>query len=618
MKKFIAYRIIGLAALYCALFCVLVILQFSNKGNFSLQAGLMTVRGRFLQNDEAAAPGKEKASHLEGTLADGVKIFFSGIEFNLKEARGSGLTLTDLNGSSIEVNPQIMTIDENTVRLKLGESAVVFTSSTSANGEELQIRGEFADNITSVSIPIEPRRSSIIHENEQIGVLYSGSRYFFSSSNGHEFEDGMLTLSRDDTFALLRSKEKQSEFNPDDFTIPQAQNYAAALSNWRESSFAYWNQNSISLQNEDDIIAFCGEALRRGSFIAALTSISPDFMNSARRTYRSSGFLGGMAESYRSFISAGNDKTTLLNRLAREGSPDILLEEHIIDYLFSRGNNTLAIDIINLIKSTTPENWLVSHCAGLLEAYVDIKLWRTELDNPVEPLIEQILLLVQENLNKDTTNNLVYVSGSEDDNSQDKNIEYSLRLGSALLHWAELANNFDWINIGHSLILSALTNSSEPAVQAAGIKGKLYNALRFTDYYPRAVRLADNGLWAWTIASSARAAYTDGNLNLSFSFPVSMTHHVIIRGIRPFIKLQIHEMDWRSDSRFERYDASGWVYYPESQTLILKLRHRTAVESVKIFYVPEAPPRAPVTVIEEAVETPQASGQTGGTVNVGG
>lgn len=603
MKKFIAYRIIGLITFYCVVFCVLGMLQFSDNGSFSLPAGAMTIRGRFLQNDEASTGG-ENTPKFEGALTGGVRIFFGGLEFNLKENNSKGLTLTNLEGSSIAVNPQFIEIDENSVRLELeGENAITFTSSVSARGEELQIRGEFADNAAEFSIPFEPRRSSIIRDNDQIGVLYSGFRYFFSGSDGQEIADGKLILSKEKTFASLRQKEINNGFDFDDFTIPETQNYETALSNWRELSFAYWNQNAASLQNEDDIIAFCGEALRRGTFNTALTSISPVFMNSAQRTYRSSGFLGGMATAFRSFNLAENDKMDLLNRLMQENSPDILLEEHIIDYLFLRGNNTLPLNIINLIKNMPTEKWLLPHCAGLLETYADIKFWRAELDNPVEPLIEQILLLLQENLKKDIANNLIYVSESES-----RNIEYNLRLGNAILHWAEETNSNDWINIGYSIILSALKDSSEPLFSANGGRGKLYNNLSFTDYYPRAVRLADNGLWAWTVAVSAEADYTDGNLNLSFSFPASMSHHVIIRGVRPFTKLQFHDMDWRSDSQFERYNASGWVYYPAEQTLILKLRHRTTVENVKIFYVPEALPPAALAAPAPVTANPQTSG----------
>jgi len=64
-------------------------------------------------------------------------------------------------------------------------------------------------------------------------------------------------------------------------------------------------------------------------------------------------------------------------------------------------------------------------------------------------------------------------------------------------------------------------------------------------------------------------------------------------------------MDWRSDSQFERYDSSGWVYYSQEQTLVLKMRHRTQVENIRIFYRAETP--APAPARPSTVETRPAN-----------
>jgi hypothetical protein len=79
-----------------------------------------------------------------------------------------------------------------------------------------------------------------------------------------------------------------------------------------------------------------------------------------------------------------------------------------------------------------------------------------------------------------------------------------------------------------------------------------------------------------------------------------MTHYVIICGIRPFIRLQLYGADWRSEAQFERSDSSGWVYYQQSQILVLKLRHRTAVENVRLIYREAPPPPPPPPVVEDS------------------
>jgi hypothetical protein len=61
-------------------------------------------------------------------------------------------------------------------------------------------------------------------------------------------------------------------------------------------------------------------------------------------------------------------------------------------------------------------------------------------------------------------------------------------------------------------------------------------------------------------------------------------------------------MDWRTDSQFEIYDSSGWFYHSQEQVLVLKLRHRAAIENIRIIYVAETPrPPAPVAAAESPI-----------------
>jgi hypothetical protein len=587
MRKPLASRLIGLAVLYCAVFCILVILQFSNRGNFSLSAGAMTIRGRYLQTPpnsqdtgETAGEGISFGDLSEDgikPLSGGVKVFFGGLEFTLREDRTKGLTLAGVDGN-VTVSPDSMILTDTSARFILpGGTTLAFNSFNTARGPELQINAEFAQDVSEVTIPIAPRRSSPIRENGQFGIMYGGSRYIFSSS-GEEIENGKLILSRDNSFVSYRSKGKQRTFDPADYIIAQAQNYESVLRNWQDSSFAYWNQNASSLQNEDDIIAYCAQALQRGNYTAAAGAIPRDFINSSRQSYRSSGFVGGMTGAYRSFTVSENQKLNLVTRLTRERSLEILKEEHILDYLFTRGNIPLANEVIDIINGATPEMLISDYCPGLLEVFYDIRRWRPGTNNPIEHLTEQILLLISENLNRDNENDLVYAAASDG-----ANFEYSTRLGKALVFWADTSQNSEWAGVGRSLILSALTGGSA---------GKNHNILNPTDYYPRALWLADGGSWAWTVSPAVRTSYVNGNMNIAVSFPVNMTHYLIIRGVRPFFRIQIHGMDWRTDSLFERYDSSGWIYYDQDQTLILKLRHRATLENVIVFYRAEEPPPA--------------------------
>jgi len=579
MRKSLASRIIGLTVIYFAAFFFLVILQFSNKGNFSLSVNGMSIKGHFLQSQKAALSADENSNEEDeaGTrrITGGIKIFFGGLEFNLKEEREKGLTLAGADGI-VSVNPEYILIAGNSARFELpGGTVLFFNSIESSRGPELQINVEFAENISEVTIPFTPRKSTLVKDKET-GVMYNNLLYSFLGQ-GQELEKGAITLSAERTLISYRSKGEQKVLDPADFIIVQSNNFENALSAWKDSCFAQWSQNAAVMQNEEDIIAFCAEALMRGRYTAAIAAIPGDFSTSARHSYRSAVFTGGMGNAYRTLNASESERMNHVTRLARERSPDILKEEHIIDYLYTRNNLSLANDVINIINDVAPEMLIQDYCPGLFEVYSDMKRWRPEIKNPIERVTEQILHLVLESLNHDTENDLVYAS-----NSEGLSMDFSLRLGKAIIDWAQPEQNTEWAAIGRSLILSVITDNSGG--------GKFYNVLKPGNYNPREVWLADGGIWAWTVSPAVKASYTSGNLNVDISFPSGSAHYVIIRGIKPFIKLQMHGQDWRTDNQFERYDSSGWIYYQQEQTLILKIKHRATLESIRVFYRVEAPP----------------------------
>ena len=587
MRKPLASRIIGLLFLYCVVFCILIILQFSNSGNFSLTAGAMSLRGRYMSEHQSANLIEPRLEYLVnneeqwsgGFISGGVKVFYGGLEFNLSQERGDGLEITDAEGSSVPVNPEFMIVTEESIARFIlpGGTMLTFHALESPRGPELQITGEFADNASSVVIPIIPRRSSLVHDSGQIGIMYGGSRYIFSSL-GHELENGFMVLSKENAFMSYRSRGRQREFDPGEFIVADHQNYTGILRSWYDNSYTQWNQNPSLLQTEDDVVAYLAGSLARGNYSSALQNIPGFFLNSSRQTFRSSAFVGGMTNAYRSFTSSENDKVYLLTRLTRERSLDILKEDHILDYLFVRSNIALANDVISVIINAPPEMLAVDHCPGLLEMFYDVRRWRPEASGLIDHLTEQMLLLISDNLNRDVENQTVFAS-----NSEGINTEYSARLGKALVYWAETTQNEEWAAIGKSLVLSAIST---------GNAGKIHNIFKPVEYYPNAMLLSNDGLWAWTISQSVRVSYADSNLTLAVTFPVNMTHYLIIRGVSPFLRIQIHNVDWRTDGQFERYDSSGWVYYSEEQILVLKLRHRSVIENVRLIYR-EAPPPPP-------------------------
>ena len=107
-------------------------------------------------------------------------------------------------------------------------------------------------------------------------------------------------------------------------------------------------------------------------------------------------------------------------------------------------------------------------------------------------------------------------------------------------------------------------------------------------YYPHFEKvrvLNGNTVWAWTIAQSIKLTQDENStLYIDIDFPLGLTHYVILAGINPFRRIQIYNMDFRTDPQFEIYNSSGYVYRSAMRALLLKSRHKSQHEIVKLFY----------------------------------
>ena len=85
---------------------------------------------------------------------------------------------------------------------------------------------------------------------------------------------------------------------------------------------------------------------------------------------------------------------------------------------------------------------------------------------------------------------------------------------------------------------------------------------------------------------------------MNIDFPLSYTHYLIINGIDQFQQIYIYDMAFRTDPRFESYNSSGYVYKKSTNTLLLKSRHKSEFETVRLVYRQPAAASAPAPRVE--------------------
>ncbi|MDR2746648.1 MAG: hypothetical protein LBB77_04295 [Treponema sp.] len=570
-------------------------IQFARQGAFTYHVGKMVVSGFYRTTGERGL-----SSSSDGyPVANGVSVFFGGIEFCLNEDEGFKISAD--SGTPESLAPEYMVLSGETVRFRLsGGNELNFATRYTGGALELRISGVLGEGVRALELPYRPLRTSRIRDagDGQITVIAGGIEYGFGRSvlNG---DRRVLSIEAGEPAVSYRAIPGKKDFNPGDFIIPGAGNkeeYEAALSRWRDQSFSLWTRTIGNSNNEDTINAYIGDSLHRGGYKSALAAVSPAFLNGDRRTFESSVYLGRLDIGLRSISAFEREKLSRLSRLINEKSRDILREAHIIEYLGIRGYQNFIDDGVEIVKALDPASIPEDLTAGILEGWYDWGQYRPGQENPFDRLVDQSCFVISGGVKATPEGDGVLVFSADGE----ANTEFNFRLGKALEVYGEAAGDEGWAGLGRSLILSILSivdsSGSLPETLILSEAGALrekpesarFNSSRLyrtipADTYPRAVGLS-GGMWAWTTASGISVSQGSNMVDISVPFPMGETHYMMIRGVRPVSRVQLYDIDFRTDPQFERYDSSGWSYSASEQTLLFKMKHRASVEHIRIFY----------------------------------
>jgi len=622
MQKPLFPKILILLLVYFVIFTVLVSIQFARKETITRKVGNFVVSGQYRLPTESDPPLSSNEYLVEGD----VHISFGGMDFNIvKVSDGLSLCLLGKEGSREEVLPERMIILDNLIRFTFANGVeLAFTAQNTGGSPEMRINAVFSEDVSGIELPFKPQRNS--------GIRYTGNGQFIVSVGKTSYTFGNSPIDDERRVLLIEAGGRQVSYKAipesqgltiQDFILPQAETaeaYNEAIKWWRDQNYSLWNRIVSTQNNENLAIALIGEAFVRGNYASAVAAIPQAFLNGSAITYESSAYLGNLDQANRSLSASEREKLSRLTRQINEKSLDFLLEPKVFEYFAIRGNTNLFNSALELVRninpsiksSTDPSIPALDIFPGIFEGYSFYRTFRPNTENPFENLVDHCCEMISDLLRKTSDGGWVFVYNEGGDNP-----EFNLRLGKAILVYAEAAHNNLWAGIGRSLILSAISTAEEndenPSTELTN--AKLYRILCPLDTYPRALEISasSGGIWAWTAAQAVSGSQQGDILDINVTFPVGETHYMIIRGIRSFSRIQLYGIDYRSDTQFERYDSSGWTYSTQEQTLLVKMKHRSSEETIRIIYR-EAPRPVvvPPPVVEESpvAETSAVQGET--------
>jgi hypothetical protein len=614
MRKPLLPRLLLLFVLYGLIFVFLVNLQFAKRTGFTHRTGNLVVQGNYRLEQETPLPNAY-------ALDRGASVFFGGIEFDLGRNDKDGFVINSVD-SGIEsgpIQPELLLIEDNGVSFRIAkETELSFVTRYAGGALELVIEADFSPGYSGLDIPFKLLKTSQIQESGSTLLISSGGvDYTFGGGldNPPELKDRIIHLTPENRTVSYRAIPERKTISPENFILAAAKSlseYEEAVTQWRDKSYSAWNRAAGSpesgrLLSGETANAYMSEALKRGTYRAASAAFASVYAPSPADSlsFAASAYVGKLDAALRSLSLLERERYSRLARLFNERSADFLKEFHVVEFLGVRGLNNLLDDAADMLRSFDPAVMTIEQSAGFLEGNLDWERIRAGRDNPYERFLDQAFYVAGDSLKKNPfTGAVLAFSGNEADT------ELNLRLGSSLSR----LNDETRQALGRSIILSVLSLADEagsaPRIVVQDDNGgfsekpdagrlgsaRIYRICRTEnsgEYYARAQSLSSNetpvaGLWAWTAASNVSATQSPGITDIAVSFPAGETHYMMIRGVRPFAVLQLYGIDYPSDPQFERYDSSGWTYSPQEQTLLLKMKHRSSTERVRIIYSGES------------------------------
>ena len=320
-------------------------------------------------------------------------------------------------------------------------------------------------------------------------------------------------------------------------------------------------------------------------------------------------------------------KRELLAALIKEHDVKIFEHDELLSFLTDRGSRNSIENFFRFIETLDGNTLTARQAAGLLAVWLDCTHYYPEKKS----LFEALIPLCE----KKITDSLLLIDDALYLSNDGAYIDSIAGLASAqILMRYGTSQSPVWQAVARMLVTSLLRYSGDSAGLPVGftVTGEKTTQLaliaddsRILDagilyplvipdntWYPHAQSLAlqaEAGIWAWTCAQHIEVLEnTSRTLLLRVRFPEGQSHYLTLHGIRPFYRIELYGIPFRSDARLEMYNSSGYTYNAGSRILYLKMRHKSEYEMIRLSFgsAPQQKPTQPV--VQPSPEQPAPVG----------
>lgn len=613
---------IALTISYILIIFGIFVIQFTIGKTFYYTIGAMSVSGR----DDVDETGNR-------TPLLPLHIVANGLDFYITDQTPITAKTSNNEELSLKVLEYKKTEDSFSV-ICSNDVLIDFTSYLSETVETVRISVSMPSEIETIYFPWKLTQSARLErQDEQIFLRYGKDRFIFRGGYGFGNSDDTselphLILSSSKKTAFYETYIQSESLDFDSIRrIPIAsdEEYAKTKQLFRERALDYFSSVISSRNyNEDLLTAYMAEKAFNGEYAKALVFAPSSLLPKEKRSYISTTFYGNLVQNDNSLATYQRKFLSGIESGIARAEISVFDREALIPFLINNSRANLISALEKIASNAKQEDLNSFLAAGLLEAAMDYAFYFPNKQNLFMENSEQYETVLKDSLISIDTG--LYISSDK----KTIDTEKTLRTASVLIRYgSSYPDKGTWKAVGQALYSSIFSlggnSSSLPAsfdiqgdkAKKLGLMAndalilhaeKLYPAaVKDNPYYPHEESLAlkaEPGIWAWTSARDINVLKNDAKI---FSFRISSkagdTHYMIIRGIRPFYRIQIHEIDFRTDPRFEMYNSSGYVYDERTRTLLLKMKHKKDDEDIVLFLGRPPEPVPVVPSVQEAAES---------------
>ncbi len=450
------------------------------------------------------------------------------------------------------------------------------------------IQSELPSSRDSIIIPFETASAFNITDVLKNRIIVKSRDKSFSLLAGDVTTNSIILSPQSSTIAKVATYEETQAFSYNavigmdnanqevlDAAVTQARNYIVRI----------FESAQGDTSNEKFVAAYVSELALQGRYAEAIANVPTSFVNGNNRTYFTAPYFNTLVAMNQTLLQEKENILFSMQYSLERNILDVYMLDSFPTFLLQqRADNIEAI--LSLPASMEVFEPTVQQAAGIIDVYITLAKVLPTSAALLEPVLEKCIEVLQSS----TTLDGEFLNIVSDDGSIDTT--FAAKAGAILQRYGQLTSRLELTSGGTMLLVSALQNIT--SISSSTLAYMYPYLISDNPYYPHAEVLGYNDgtpIWIWNIIPEKEYFQSpDGTITFNFDFPVTEIYHSIITGIEPFDSIEIYGLDYATDFRFETYNAPGYVYQNETDTLLLRYRQRSEIEEMKLIYTPQVAP----------------------------